>query len=759
MTGSPDVDDLLAAMDLPAKVAQLGTVRIGDLLEDGRFSPARARQTVPNGVGRVTRVGRESGLGPQGVARAVADLQSFLRGETPHGIPAFVREESLCGYAGRGGTTVPQAIGVASSWDPDLAADLARAVAGQLRAVGCRLTLSPVADLGVEPRWGRTGETFGEDPALAARMTAAVVEGLHDGGVEATLKHFVGHGRPAGGRNRARPTASLADARDADLVPFRAGLEAGARSVMAAYNTVDGVPCHASERLLTDLLRDEWGFDGTVVSDGRGIEMLADEYGVAPDRQAAGVCALAAGVDVELPETACFGDRLVAAVREGDVDGSVVDRAARRHLRQKVRAGLFADPVPDPASAPDAFGTDAPDELARRAARRSQVLLANDGTLPLSGEESVALVGPSADDGRNLLGSYSYAAAEGADPVGVTTPLAALRDRVGTVTHVRGCGIRASPDDDVDAAVSAARDADVVVACVGGRSGIDVERDATGTAGEGLDRAALGLPGRQSELVRRVAATGTPAVAVLVNGRPLALPDVAEHASAVLEAWLPGEAGGDAVADVLLGADPGGRLPVSLPRTVGQLPVDYRQSPVSTGEYVDTPGTPLFPFGHGLSYATVEYGPLSVDPCEARRAEEVTASVTVSNRATRPGSEVVQLYARPDRLEGQTMVARPASQLVGFRRVALDAGERATVTFDLSVGTLAVHGSDGRLVVDPGRYTLAVGRSATDVRDETPLVVSDVPDSVPDPDPDPDSVPDPDPDPDRRPPTAASRVE
>jgi beta-glucosidase len=745
MTGAPDVDDLLAAMDLPAKVAQLGTVRIGDLLEDGRFSPARARRTVPNGIGRVTRVGRESGRGPRGVARAVAALQSFLREETPHGIPAFVREESLCGYAGRRGTTVPQAIGVASSWDPGLATDLARAVAGQLRAVGCRLTLSPVADLGVEPRWGRTGETFGEDPALAARMTAAVVEGLHDAGVEATLKHFVGHGRPAGGRNRARPTASLAEARDADLVPFRAGVEAGARSVMAAYNTVDGVPCHASERLLTDLLRDEWGFDGTVVSDGRGIEMLADEYGVAPDRQAAGVRALAAGVDVELPETACFGDRLVDAVREGVVDERVVDRAARRHLREKVRAGLFADPVPDPASAPDAFGTDAMAALARRAARRSQVLLANDGTLPLSGEASVALVGPSADDGRNLLGSYSYAAAEGADPVGVTTPLAALRDRVGTVTHVRGCDVRASPDDDVDAAVSAARDADVVVACVGGRSGIDVERDATGTAGEGLDRAGLGLPGRQSELVRRVAATATPVVAVLVNGRPLALPDVAEHASAVLEAWLPGEAGGDAIADVLLGADPGGRLPVSLPRTVGQLPVDYRGSSVSTGEYVDTPGTPLFPFGHGLSYATVEYGPLSVDPGEVRENEGVTASVTVSNRAARPGSEVVQLYARPDRLEGRADVARPAHQLVGFRRVGLDAGERATVAFDLPAATLAVHDSDGRLVVDPGRYTLAVGRSATDVCDEATLVVGD--------------VADPDPDPDRRPPTAASRVE
>ncbi|MFC7078481.1 glycoside hydrolase family 3 N-terminal domain-containing protein [Haloarcula halophila] len=714
MTG-PAIDDLVAELSLDAKVAQLGTVRIGSLLDDGAFSRERARAEIPHGIGRVTRVGRESGLEPTELAGVVADIQSFLRAETPHGIPAFVREESLCGYAGRRGATVPQAIGLASSWDPALAREVAVAVGEQLRAVGCQVTLSPVADLGVEPRWGRIEETFGEDPALAAEFTRAVVGGLGDSGVDATLKHFVGHGRPAGGRNRARPKACLGELRDADLIPFRAGIDAGAPSVMAAYNTVDGVPCHANRRLLTELLREEWGFRGTVVSDGRGIEMLADDYGVAPDRTAAGVQAIEAGIDVELPETECFGDRLVGAVRDGQVDESTVDRAVGRHLRQKADAGLFAasDSTPDPEQAHEAFGTDAVRSLARRAARRSLVLLETDGVLPLADASSVAVVGPNADAGRNLLGNYSYAGAENADGgIEVVTPRAALRERVAAVAYAEGCGVRAGPDDDIEAAVEAARGADVAVACVGGQSGIDVERDSPGTAGEALDRAELGLPGRQSELIERVAATGTPLVAVLVSGRPLAVPDVVERADATVAAWLPGQEGGAAIADVLLGADPGGRLPVSLPRSVGQLPIHYRQDAVSRGEYVFTEGTPLFPFGHGESYAAFEYGECSVAAEESQTDGTITVSVSVENVADRAGSEVVQLYAR--HRGGRTV--RPERKLVGFERLDLDAGARATVTFALPTATLAVHDRDGRLVVEPGTVDLLVGRSAADSR-------------------------------------------
>jgi beta-glucosidase len=718
----PDVDALITAMSTAEKVAQLGSVRIGDLLEGDTFSTECAREAIPDGIGRVTRVGRESGLDPEPLARAVAALQGYLRDETPHGIPAFVREESVCGYAGRRGAVAPQPIGLASSWDPALATAVADAVGSQLRAVGCRVTLSPVADLGVEPRWGRIEETFGEDPALAAAMTRAVVGGFDEAGVEATLKHFVGHGRPEGGRNRARPTASLHEMRSADLVPFRAGIAAGAASVMAAYNSVDGVPCHANTRLLTGLLREEWDFDGTVVSDGRGIEMLAEAYGVASDRRDAGVAALRAGVDVEIPETECFGDRLVAAVEAGEVPESVVDRAVRRHLRQKVGAGLFEEPGPDPATAAAAFETDELETLARRAARRSQVLLTNDGTLPLSPDFSVAVVGPNADTARNLLGGYSYAGAEDADGgIDVVTPRAGLQDRVASVSYERGCSIHHSPDDDLSAAVTAVQDAEVAVAVVGGQSGINVERDASGTAGEGLDRASLTLPGRQSALIRQLCATGTPVVVVLVGGRPVAIPEVVDCAAAVVASWLPGQAGGDAIADVLLGADPGGRLPVSLPRAVGQLPVQYRRDAVSQGEYVDEAGTPLFPFGHGESYATFRYGDVRVADDQLPGDGETTLAVDVENVADRPGSDVVQLYASDE----QADVVRPERELVGFKRVDVAAGEQATVEWTLPAAAVARPDADGNPVISPGPIDLLVGRSVVDIRTTASMTVTE----------------------------------
>jgi beta-glucosidase len=657
----------------------------------------------------------------------VRDLQRYLREETRPGIPALVREESVCGYAGPGGTTFPQAIGMASTWDPALVESVADAVSGQLRAVGCTATLSPVADLGREPRWGRIEETYGEDAHLAARLATATVEGLQRGpdAVLATLKHFVGHGRPAGGRNCAPATPSLRAMRDADCVPFRAAIEEAAPSaVMAAYHAVDGVPCHASARLLTDLLRDEWGFAGTVVSDGRGIEQLSTVHRVASDRRVAGVQALRAGVDVELPETTCFGDRLVAAVREGDVEEAVVDRSVRRHLREKARLGLLADPTagdPEPRTAAAPFERGAVRDLARTAARRSLVLLANDGTLPLSPPESVAVVGPSADAPRNLLGDYAYGAAESMVGAGaVVTPLAGVRDRLGPerVTHARGCRVRddasdADGEERIAEAVEVAAAADVAVVCVGGRSGIDVERDSTGTAGEGLDRATLTLPGRQRALVRAVAAVDTPLVAVLINGRPLATPTVAAAADALVEAWLPGQEGGHAVADVLFGAEPGGRLPVSIPRSVGQLPVHYARArgPVES-DYVFDDGTPLYPFGHGESYAQVEYESLSLGSTTVAPGGTVTAAVTVRNTADVAGEEVVQVYAS----DREASVVRPVRELVGFRRLSLDAGARATVVFELAAEQFAFHDRGGDLVLEPGAVDVEAGRSAGDRR-------------------------------------------
>jgi beta-glucosidase len=776
MAGDSRTERLLEAMTLDEKVAQLGSVRVGDLLSDGEFSAAMADAVLGDGVGRVTRFGRESHLDPAALAAVADDLQTYLREETRLGVPAVIREESLCGYAGRRGTTYPQSIGMASTWDPDLVSRVTREIARELRAVGCTLTLSPVADLGRDPRWGRIEETYGEDPVLAARLVTAAVSGLQDGlpgagapagdeapgaptdgagrpvdgygngnggereGVLATLKHLVGHGRPEGGRNRAAVTASLRSLRDADLVPFRAAIaDADAGSVMAAYHAVDGVPCHASRRLLTGIVREEWGFEGTVVSDGRGIELLCDDHGVAADRRAAGVAALRAGIDVELPETACFGDRLVAAVRAGLVDESVVDRSVRRVLREKARLGLFADSSVDPDAAPAAFGTARARSLARQAARRSIVLLQNEGDLlPLSREvREVAVVGPNADAPRNQLGNYAYAAAEDEDSgVAVVTPLEGIRAALpdaDRVTHVRGCDVRppepgatadvagaravaggGDENDEFDAAVAAARDADVAVVCVGGKSGIDVERESSGTAGEDLDRSELGLPGSQPALVRAVAATGTPTVVVLVNGRPLAVPDVADAVPAVVEAWLPGQEGGTAVADVLFGDEnPGGRLPVSIPRSVGQLPVTYDRTPISARQgYVFEASDPLYPFGHGESYARFAYADLRIEPDEVPPTGSVAVAVDVTNERDRAGDEVVQLYAR----DPLASVVRPGRRLVGFRRVRIEARATATVTFDLPARALAFHDADGVPTLEPGRIELLVGRSSADVR-------------------------------------------
>ncbi|WP_433627665.1 glycoside hydrolase family 3 N-terminal domain-containing protein [Halomicrococcus sp. NG-SE-24] len=720
----PTVDRLVARMTLDEKVAQLGTVRVGALLEDGTFSEEKAAAEIADGIGRVTRFGRESDLGPCDLARVANEVQAFLDEETRLGVPAIVREESLCGYAGKGGSTFPQSIGLASTWNPATIERVANEVSRQLEAVGVGLTLSPVADVARDFRWGRTEETYGEDPFLVAEMATACVAGLQGpdrDGVFATLKHFAGHGAPRGGRNRASVDVSPRVFRERHLFPFEAALDAGdAASVMAAYHDVDGIPCHASRELLTDLLRDDWGFEGTVVSDGRGIEMLATDHRVAPNRQAAGVLAMNAGIDVEVPETECYGDELVAAVEDGRVDERRIDEAVRRHLREKVQLGLFDDPFVDPTAARNTFETDAQRALAREAARQSIVLLQNRGELlPLDTDvDSLAVVGPNADAPRNLLGNYAYGANDDKDSsVRVVSPLAGIKAAApdGTaVTHVEGCSLTDGADADVATAADAAREADVAVVCVGGKSGIDVEHDSTGTSGEALDRAELGLPGRQRELLQAVHASGTPVVAVLVGGRPLAVEWTAANVPAVVEAWLPGEEGGNAIADVLFGdANPGGKLPVSIPRSVGQSSVAYDRKPVASDhEYVFADAGPLYPFGHGESYTTFEYGDLDIDPATVTPSGAVTASVDVANAGRRAGDEVVQFYAR-------TSVAsrvRPSRSLVGFRRVSLEPGEIATVECHLPSDLVAFYDREERLVVEPGDVEVLVGSSSADVR-------------------------------------------
>src|SRR5262245_51417912 len=628
------LDDLLARMTLDEKLAQIGCVWSHRLLTKGVFDAAAAGELLAHGIGHVTRIGGATVLGPRDSATFTNAIQRFLVEETRLGIPAIVHEESCAGYTARDATCFPQAIGLAATFEPALVEAMAGVIREQMRAVGATHTLAPVLDVARDPRWGRLEETFGEDPWLIAQMGMAYVRGVQGArlseGVLATGKHFVGYGASEGGMNWAPAHLGPRELRDVYAFPFEAAIrEAGLASIMNAYHELDGVPCGGSKALLTDLLRDEIGFDGVVVADYFTVDTLHGYHRVATDKADAARRALEAGLDVELPALDCFGAPLRAAVERGAVPIALIDRAVRRLLRVKLALGLFEHPFVDAGAAPDVFDTPPQRALARELARKSIVMLRNEGRLlPLRKDlRRLAVIGPSAASIRVLQGDYHYPAhleiVFGAIDEHAHAPAAGRRGRhvnlaehfppmvslldgiraaVSRATEVlvaRGCDLTDPGEDGFEDAITAARAADVAIVCVGGKSGLV---DGC-TSGESVDRCTLELPGVQHRLVEAVVATGTPTVMVLVDGRPLALPWIAAHVPSVLHAWLPGEEGGHAVADVLFGdADPGGRLPVSMPRSVGQVPVFYGHKPSGgrshwRGTYADGPVVPLFPFG------------------------------------------------------------------------------------------------------------------------------------------------------------------
>jgi beta-xylosidase len=741
------LDDLLARMTLDEKLAQIGGVWSSRLLADGAFSHDAASALLVHGIGHVTRIGGATVLGPRESATFTNAIQRFLREETRLGIPAVVHEESCAGYTAKGATCFPQAIGLAATFEPALVEAMACAIREQMLAVGARHTLAPVLDVARDPRWGRLEETFGEDPWLIAQMGMAYVRGIQGrlaDGVAATGKHFVGYGASEGGMNWAPAHLGARELRDVYVFPFEAAIrEAGLASIMNAYHELDGIPCGGSQGLLTDLLHGEIGFDGVVVADYFTVDTLHAYHRFAADKADAARRALEAGLDVELPALDCFGTPLRQAVEGGLVPTALVDRAARRVLRTKLQLGLFEQPYVDAEAAPRVFDTAPQRALARELARKSIVLLKNDGgLLPLRKDlHRLAVIGPSAASVRVLQGDYHYpahleivfgaieehapAARAGTSPrvnLGDHFPvmvslLDGIRGAVSAGTEVvvaRGCDLVDPGEDGFAHAVVAAREADVAILCVGGKSGLV---DGC-TSGESVDRCTLDLPGVQQRLVEAVVATGTPAVVVLVDGRPLALPWIAEHAPAVLHAWLPGEEGGRAVADVLFGdADPGGRLPVSMPRAVGQVPVFYGHKPSGgrshwKGAYADGPPSPLFVFGHGLSYARFAHRGLTLSRTEAGADDVVEIGCTVENTGDRAGEEVVQLYVRDE----VGRVTRPVQELRGFARVALTPGGRARITFSLAVRALAFHDVAMRRIVEPGTIAVMVGASSDDVR-------------------------------------------
>lgn len=738
------VKDLLSKMTLDEKIAQVGAVYSTEVVEDGKFSVGKAEGLIKNGIGQVTRPGGATGLPPREVATLVNEMQRFLVENTRLGIPAIMHEECLSGFLAKEASIFPQIIGLASTWEPDLVGRITEVIRMQMRAVGAHQGLAPVLDVARDPRWGRVEETYGEDPYLVARMGTSYVKGLQGEdireGVVATPKHFVGYGLSEGGLNWAPSHIPPRLLREVYLYPFREAIkEGGALSIMNAYQEIDGIPCGASEELLTDILRGEWGFEGIVVSDYVAIDMLQAFHRVAPDKSGAAKLALTSGIDVELPRYDCYAGPLKEQVENGLVSEELVDRAVLRILRLKMMLGLFENPYVEPEAAENVFDTPDQRKLALESAQKSVVLLKNESNLlPLSKNiETIAVIGPNADSRRNLLGDYTYPAhaefqvARGraagdteqdeggeADQMGVpvVSILEGIKAKAGGNTRVlyaEGCEVTGTSKESFEEAVKTAKAADIAVVVVGGKSGLALDC----TCGEMRDRAELGLPGVQEELVKAVNETGTPVVVILINGRPYTLGWLAENVPAIIEAWLPGEEGGNAVADVLFGDyNPGGKLPISFPERAGQVPVYYGHKR-SGGRsqiwvnYVDGSASPIFEFGYGLSYTTFNFNNLRIEPKKVPPDGKVSIKADVTNTGDREGDEVVQLYVN-DRVAS---ITRPVKELKGFKRIGLEPAEMQTVEFELSTELLAFYDKDMKLIVEPGIFKVMVGRSANDI--------------------------------------------
>jgi len=726
------VADLLSRMTLEEKIAQLRPMarRLPLSKEPGVFSPELAAAPLAKGTGYVGRVAMR--LEPRAGAALVAGLQRYLSEETRLGIPALVSDEAVHGYMATGATTFPQAIALACTWDPALLERVFAVAALEARARGTNWVLSPVLDVARDPRWGRTEETYGEDAFLAARLGVAAIRGLQGTGatidsrhVLATAKHFAVHGQPESGSNAGPTNISERVIRRAFLPPFEAAVrEAGVGAVMASYNEIDGIPVHVNRWLLHDILRGEWGFGGFVCSDGGGIGDLVRRHRVAVDDSDAARQAMRAGVDLELDAT--FG-ALAAHVEAGRIPMARIDEAVARVLHAKLALGLFDDPAIDPERA--ASLTNAPEHraLAREAAEKAIVLLKNEGgLLPLdpSRLESLAVIGPNAADLH--VGGYSF------DPAPGVSVLEGIRRKVGgalTVRYAEGARITegpqgwrgwwdnaiVAPDPAEDArrieeAVAAARASDVALVVAGENESIC--REGWSQAHQG-DRDSLDLPGRQSEMIDAILETGTPTIVLLINGRALSIPDVAARVPAILEGFYLGQETGTAVANVLFGdVNPSGKLPITFPRSAGQLPFFYDHKPSARRGYVWSSAAPVFPFGHGLSYTSFAYSAPRLDPARIAPDGRTRVSVDVTNAGLRAGDEVVQLYIR----DQVSSVTRPVKELRGFSRVSLAPGETRTTVFTLGPEALALIDREGNTRVEPGAFDVMVGGSSAGLR-------------------------------------------
>ncbi len=733
------VEALLAEMTLEEKLAQLYGIWVGASSDGGEVAPHQndmiddvdIEALLPTGIGQLTRPFGTAPVDPALGALSLQRTQERIAASNRFGIPAIAHEECLAGFATWGATAYPVPLAWGASFDPELVREMGGRIGADLRAVGVHQGLAPVLDVVRDARWGRVEETIGEDPYLVGTVATAYVQGLERAGVVATLKHFVGYSASKAGRNLAPVSVGPRELADVLLPPFEMAVrESGVRSVMNAYTDLDGVPTAADRTLLTDLLRERWGFEGTVVADYFAVGFLASLHGVVPegDWGAAAAAALTAGIDVELPTVRGYGAPLAAEVRAGRLDEAVIDTALRRVLAQKVELGLL-DPgwSPVPAALRDATGSpealrgtvdlDGPGNraLAARLAERAIVLLKNDGVLPLAAPRRIAVIGPTADDPYAVLGCYSFPAHVGVQhpetPLGIELPtlLEALRAEfpASDLVYVRGTSIDGGETAEIPAAVAAARDADVVVLALGDRAGLF----GRGTSGEGCDVESLELPGAQRRLLDAVLASGTPSVVALLAGRPYALGTAPDRAGAIVEAFFLGEEGTRAIAGALSGrVNPGGRLPVSVPATPGAQPSSYLAAPLARRSGVSNiDPTPAYWFGHGLSYSSFAWTDLGVSG--KLFSQTVDVRLTVANTSDRDGSEVVQLYLH----DPVASVVRPVQRLISYARVDLAAGQEATVRFRVPAELAAFTGRDGRRIVEPGTLVLGVARSAGDI--------------------------------------------
>ena len=742
------LSDLLSRMTLEEKVGQLlcplgwemYEIHGNEVCPSGKFKQLIKERNVgmlwaTYRADPWTKKTLANGLNPEMAAKAGNALQKYVMENTRLGIPMFLAEEAPHGHMAIGATVFPTGIGMAATWSPELVKEVGQVIAKEIRSQGGHISYGPVLDLTRDPRWSRVEETFGEDPVLSGILGASMVDGLGGGNLSqkyatiATLKHFLAYAVPEGGQNGNYASVGIRDLHQNFLPPFRKAIDAGALSVMTSYNSIDGIPCTSNHYLLTKLLRNEWKFRGFVVSDLYSIEGIHESHFVAPTKENAAIQSVTAGVDVDLGGDAYTN--LCHAVQSGQMDKAVIDTAVCRVLRMKFEMGLFEHPYMDPKIAAKTVRRKEHIELARKIAQSSITLLKNENSiLPLSKTiNKVAVIGPNADNRYNMLGDYTAPQEDSNVKTvldGIITKLSPSR-----VEYVRGCAIRDTTVNEIEQAIEAARRSEVVIVVVGGSSARDFKTSykETGAAvaeegsvsdmecGEGFDRASLSLLGRQQELLESLQKTGKPLIVVYIEGRPLEKNWASEYADALLTAYYPGQEGGNAIADVLFGDyNPSGRLPISVPRSVGQIPVYYNQKAPRNHDYVEVSSSPLYSFGYGMSYTTFEYSDLQVVQKSARCFE---VSFKVKNTGKYDGEEVSQLYMRDE----YASVVQPMKQLKHFERFHLKKREEKKVTFVLTEEDFFLVNYTLKKVVESGNFHLMIGAASNDIRLQNVILV------------------------------------